>query len=43
VEVIGTAAQVIASDRIAPPRNLSFNPQDWAILKAMGLGTMFVS
>jgi phenylpropionate dioxygenase-like ring-hydroxylating dioxygenase large terminal subunit len=32
VEVIGAAVQVIESERIAPPRDLSFNPQDWAIL-----------
>jgi phenylpropionate dioxygenase-like ring-hydroxylating dioxygenase large terminal subunit len=32
VEVIGAAVQIIESERIAPPRDLSFNPQDWAIL-----------
>jgi hypothetical protein len=32
VETSGTAAEVIRTERIGSPRNLSFDTQDWAIL-----------
>jgi hypothetical protein len=32
VKVIEVAAQFIASERMAPPRHVTFDPRDWAVL-----------